>query len=149
MSGRRVVVTGLGIVSPVGNNLKDSWNNITAGTNGVAPITEYDASGFPVRIAATVKNFDASDVIPVKDQKKMDVFIHYGLVAAEEALLDSGIEINDDNADRIGVAIGSGIGGFPMIEASPSRSTSRPRNRSRLKSAVPGSRCASTRARAV
>ena len=83
MSGRRVVVTGLGIVSPVGNNLKDAWNNIVAGTNGVAPITEYDATGFPVSIAATVKNFDASDVIPVKDQKKMDLFIHYGLVAAK------------------------------------------------------------------
>ncbi|MBT8129125.1 MAG: beta-ketoacyl-ACP synthase II [Gammaproteobacteria bacterium] len=118
MSGRRVVVTGLGIVSPVGNNLKDAWNNIVAGTNGVAPITEYDATGFPVSIAATVKNFDASDVIPVKDQKKMDIFIHYGLVAAEEALLDSGIEINEGNTDRIGVAIGSGIGGLPMIESS-------------------------------
>jgi 3-oxoacyl-[acyl-carrier-protein] synthase II len=118
VSGRRVVVTGLGIVSPVGLNLKESWENIIAGTNGVAPITEYDASGFPVRIAATVKNFDASHVIPVKDQKKMDIFIHYGLVAAEEALQDSGIEVSDENADRIGVAIGSGIGGLPMIEAS-------------------------------
>ena len=118
MSGRRVVVTGLGIVSPVGLNLKESWDNIVAGTNGVGPITEYDASAFPVRIAATVKNFDASHVIPVKDQRKMDVFIHYGLVAAEEALLDSGIEINEANADRIGVAIGSGIGGLPMIETS-------------------------------
>jgi 3-oxoacyl-[acyl-carrier-protein] synthase II len=118
VSGRRVVVTGLGIVSPVGLNLKESWENIIAGANGVAPITEYDASGFPVRIAATVKNFDASHVIPVKDQKKMDIFIHYGLVAAEEALQDSGIEVTDENADRIGVAIGSGIGGLPMIEAS-------------------------------
>jgi 3-oxoacyl-[acyl-carrier-protein] synthase II len=118
VSGRRVVVTGLGIVSPVGLNLKESWDNIVAGTNGVGPITEYDASTFPVRIAATVKNFDASHVIPVKDQRKMDVFIHYGLVAAEEALLDSGIEVNEANADRIGVAIGSGIGGLPMIENS-------------------------------
>ena len=118
MSGRRVVVTGLGIVSPLGLNLKESWENIIAGANGVAPITEYDASGFPVRIAATVKNFDASHVIPVKDQKKMDIFIHYGLVAADEALQDSGIEVTDENADRIGVAIGSGIGGLPMIEAS-------------------------------
>ncbi len=117
MSGRRVVVTGLGIVSPVGLNLKQSWDNIVAGTNGVAPITEYDTSGFPVRIAATIKNFDASEVIPVKDQKKMDLFIHYGLVAAEQAWQDSGIEVSDENADRIGVAIGSGIGGLPMIEA--------------------------------
>ncbi len=117
MSGRRVVVTGLGIVSPVGLNLKKSWDNIVAGTSGVAPITEYDTSGFPVRIAATIKNFDASEVIPVKDQKKMDLFIHYGLVAAEQAWQDSGIEVSDENADRIGVAIGSGIGGLPMIEA--------------------------------
>ena len=116
MSGRRVVVTGLGIVSPVGLDLKESWDNIVAGINGVAPITEYDVSEYPVRFAATVKNFDASHVIPVKDQKKMDVFIHYGLVAAEEALLDSGLEITDENAARIGVAIGSGIGGLPMIE---------------------------------
>ena len=118
MSGRRVVVTGLGIVSPVGLNLKESWDNIVAGNSGVATITEYDTSAFPVSIAATVKNFDASHVIPVKDQRKMDVFIHYGLVAAEEALLDSGIEVTDANADRIGVAIGSGIGGLPMIETS-------------------------------
>jgi 3-oxoacyl-[acyl-carrier-protein] synthase II len=118
VSGRRVVVTGLGIVSPVGLNLKESWDNIAAGANGVGPITEYDASSFPVRIAATVKDFDASHVIPVKDQRKMDVFIHYGLVAAEEALIDSGIEVTDANADRIGVAIGSGIGGLPMIETS-------------------------------
>ena len=118
MSGRRVVVTGLGIVCPVGLNLKESWDNIVSGTSGVGPITEYDASAFPVRIAATVKDFDASAVIPVKDQRKMDLFIHYGLVAAEEALVDSGIEITEANADRIGVAIGSGIGGLPMIEAS-------------------------------
>jgi 3-oxoacyl-[acyl-carrier-protein] synthase II len=118
VSGRRVVVTGLGIVSPVGLNLKESWDNIVAGNSGVATITEYDTSAFPVTIAATVKNFDASHVIPVKDQRKMDVFIHYGLVAAEEALLDSGIEVTDANADRIGVAIGSGIGGLPMIETS-------------------------------
>ena len=114
---RRVAVTGLGIVSPVGLDLKESWSNIVAGTNGVEKITEYDISEYPVHIAATVKNFDASDVIPKKDQKKMDTFIHYGLVAAEEALADSGIEITEGNTNRIGVAIGSGIGGLPMIEA--------------------------------
>ena len=121
VSGRRVVVTGLGIVSPVGLNLKESWDNILAGTSGVAPITEYDVDEYPVRFAATVKNFDASHVIPVKDQKKMDVFIHYGLVAAEEALQDSGLEITEENADRIGVSIGSGIGGLPMIETCHSK----------------------------
>jgi 3-oxoacyl-[acyl-carrier-protein] synthase II len=117
VSKRRVVVTGLGIVSPVGLNLKQTWSNIVAGVNGVVEITEFDASEFPVRIAATVKNFDASAVVPPKEQKKMDTFIHYGLVAADEALRDSGIEITDSNAERIGVSIGSGIGGLPMIEA--------------------------------
>ena len=117
MSKRRVVVTGLGIVSPVGLNLKQSWDNIVAGVTGVGLIDEFDASEYPVRIAATVKNFNADSVIPPKDQKKMDVFIHYGLVAAEEALIDSGLEITEANAERIGTTIGSGIGGLPMIEA--------------------------------
>jgi 3-oxoacyl-[acyl-carrier-protein] synthase II len=116
LSHRRVVVTGLGIVSPVGNNIQDSWSNITAGVSGVVPIESFDTTSFPVKIAATVKGFDAGDVIPVKDQKKMDLFIHYGLTAAEETLKDSGLEITEDNAERIGVAIGSGIGGLPMIE---------------------------------
>ncbi len=116
MSKRRVVITGLGIVSPVGLNLKESWDNIVAGTSGVALIDEFDTSNYPVKIAATVKNFDGTAAIPKKDLKKMDIFIQYGLVAAEEALVDSGLEITEENADRIGVAIGSGIGGLPMIE---------------------------------
>ncbi len=118
MSNRRVVVTGLGIVSPVGNNLKQSWDNIIAGNSGVTSIDKFDTSDFSVKIAAMVKDFDASDVLPLKEQKKMDTFIHYGLVAADEALKDSGLEITEDNAERIGVAIGSGIGGLPMIEIS-------------------------------
>jgi 3-oxoacyl-[acyl-carrier-protein] synthase II len=118
LSNRRVVVTGLGIVSPVGNNLKQSWDNIIAGNSGVTSIDKFDTSDFSVKIAATVKDFDASDVLPLKEQKKMDTFIHYGLVAADEALKDSGLEITEDNAERIGVAIGSGIGGLPMIEIS-------------------------------
>jgi len=116
LSKRRVVVTGLGIVSPVGNNLKQSWDNIIAGNSGVISIDKFDTSDFSAKIAATVKDFDASDVLPPKELKKMDTFIHYGLVAADEALKDSGLEITDDNAERIGVAIGSGIGGLPMIE---------------------------------
>ncbi len=116
MSKRRVVVTGLGIVSPVGNNLKQSWDNIIAGNSGVISIDKFDTTDFSAKIAATVKDFDASDVLPPKELKKMDTFIHYGLVAADEALKDSGLEITDDNAERIGVAIGSGIGGLPMIE---------------------------------
>ncbi len=117
MSKRRVVVTGLGIVSPVGLNLKESWDNITAGNSGVIAIDKFDTTEFSAKIAATVKGFDATPVIAAKDLKKMDVFIHYGLVAAEEALQDSGLEITEENADRVGVAIGSGIGGLPMIEA--------------------------------
>jgi len=116
LSNRRVVVTGLGIVSPVGNNLKETWSNITAGKSGVVAIDKFDTTAFAAKIAATVKDFDATSVIPAKDLKKMDTFIHYGLVAADEALKDSGLEITDDNAERIGVAIGSGIGGLPMIE---------------------------------
>ena len=116
MSNRRVVVTGLGIVSPVGNNLKETWGNITAGKSGVVAIEKFDTTAFASKIAATVKDFDATSILPAKDLKKMDTFIHYGLVAADEALKDSGLEITDDNAERIGVAIGSGIGGLPMIE---------------------------------
>jgi 3-oxoacyl-[acyl-carrier-protein] synthase II len=116
LSKRRVVVTGLGIVSPVGNNLKQSWGNITAGKSGVIAIDKFDTTGFSAKIAATVKDFDASPVLPAKELKKMDTFIHYGLVAADEALKDSGLEITEDNAERVGVAIGSGIGGLPMIE---------------------------------
>jgi 3-oxoacyl-[acyl-carrier-protein] synthase II len=116
LSHRRVVITGLGIVSPVGLNLKQSWDNILAGKSGVVTIDKFDTSDFSVKIAATVKDFDPSPLISVKDQKKMDTFIHYGLVAADEALKDSGLEINDENAERVGVAIGAGIGGLPMIE---------------------------------
>ena len=115
-SGRRVVVTGLGIVSPVGNNLKQTWDNIIAGKSGVVAIDKFDTADFSAKIAATVKDFDATSVIPAKDLKKMDIFIHYGLFAADEALKDSGLEITEQNADRVGVAIGSGIGGLPMIE---------------------------------
>jgi len=117
LSNRRVVVTGLGIVSPVGNNLKQTWDNIIAGKSGVVSIDKFDTTGFSCTIAATVKDFDATSVIPAKDLKKMDTFIHYGLYAADEALKDSGLEITEQNADRVGVAIGSGIGGLPMIEA--------------------------------
>lgn len=121
MSKRRVVITGLGIVSPVGLNLKESWNNIVAGTSGVTPIDEFDASDYSVKIAATVRGFDATVAILGKDLKKMDTFIQYGLVAAEEALVDSALEITEENADRIGVVIGSGIGGLPMIEVNHSK----------------------------
>ena len=114
---RRVVVTGLGAVTPVGLTVKESWENIVAGKSGVAPLTLFDVSDFTVRFGASVKNFDVTSVIPKKDAKKMDTFIHYGIAAAKEAIEDAGLVITDENAERIGVAIGSGIGGLPGIEA--------------------------------
>ncbi|MCH7881975.1 MAG: beta-ketoacyl-ACP synthase II [Proteobacteria bacterium] len=116
MSKRRVVITGLGLLTPVGNTVEESWKNIVAGKSGIALITAFDASSFSVRISGSVKDFDVSQYIPHKDQKKMDMFIHYGVAAGIQALDDSGIEVTDENADRIGVAIGSGIGGLPTIE---------------------------------
>lgn len=116
MSKRRVVITGLGLLTPVGNTVEESWRNIVAGKSGIAPITSFDASKFSVRISGSVKNFDPLDYISKKEVKKMDAFIHYGLAAGIQALDDSGIEVTDANAERIGVAIGSGIGGLPTIE---------------------------------
>lgn len=116
MSKRRVVVTGLGAVTPVGLNVKESWENILAGKSGIAPLTVFDVSDFSVRFGGSIKNFDITTIIPRKDAKKMDTFIHYGLAAGKEAIEDSGIEVTDDNAERIGVAIGAGIGGLPGIE---------------------------------
>jgi 3-oxoacyl-[acyl-carrier-protein] synthase II len=106
----------LGLLTPVGNTVEESWKNIIAGKSGIAPITVFDASGFNAQISGSVKNFDASLYIKPKDQKKMDIFIHYGLAAGIQALDDSGIEVTDENSERIGVAIGSGIGGLPTIE---------------------------------
>jgi 3-oxoacyl-[acyl-carrier-protein] synthase II len=116
LSKRRVVVTGLGLLTPVGNTVEESWKNIIAGKSGIAPITAFDATDFSARISGSVKNFDASLYIAPKDQKKMDTFIHFGLAAGIQALDDSGIEVTDENSERIGVAIGSGIGGLPTIE---------------------------------
>jgi 3-oxoacyl-[acyl-carrier-protein] synthase II len=116
LAKRRVVVTGLGIVSPVGNDLKSTWDNILAGKSGASLITDFDTSDHAVKFACTVKDFDASQYIPLKELKKMDTFIHYGIAAADQAIKDSGIEITEANAERIGVAVGSGIGGLPMIE---------------------------------
>lgn len=118
MPKRRVVVTGLGIVSPVGSSLEKAWANILEGRSGVGPIQRFDASTFSVRIAAEVKDFNADDYIKPKDQKKMDPFIHFGIGAGVQAVQDAGLEITEANAERIGVAIGSGIGGLPGIENS-------------------------------
>ncbi|MDH3761944.1 MAG: beta-ketoacyl-ACP synthase II [Gammaproteobacteria bacterium] len=116
MSKRRVVVTGLGLLTPVGNTVEESWKNIVAGKSGIAPITAFDASQFSTRISGSVKNFDATEYLSVKDIKKMDTFIHFGIAAGIQALDDSGVEVTEENAHRIGVAIGSGIGGLPTIE---------------------------------
>ena len=112
MSRRRVVVTGVGAVTPVGLSAAESWENIVAGKSGVAPLTLFDVSDFSVQFGASVKNFDVETVIPRKDAKKMDTFIHYGIAAAKEAIEDAGLEITEENAERIGVSIGSGIGGL-------------------------------------
>ncbi|MCX4191755.1 beta-ketoacyl-ACP synthase II [Methylophaga sp. OBS1] len=117
MSKRHVVATGLGAATPVGLTVKESWENIVAGKRGVAPLTLFDVSDFSVHFGASVKNFDVTSVIPKKDAKKMDTFIHYGIAAAKEAIEDAGLEVTEDNAERIGVVIGSGIGGLPGIEA--------------------------------
>jgi 3-oxoacyl-[acyl-carrier-protein] synthase II len=106
----------LGIISPVGNTVAEAWDNILAGKSGISPITVFDASEFPVRFSASVKEFDVEQYINRKEAKKMDTFIHYGIAAAIQAIKDSGLEITEANAERIGVAIGSGIGGLPGIE---------------------------------
>jgi 3-oxoacyl-[acyl-carrier-protein] synthase II len=116
VSKRRVVVTGLGIISPVGNSIAAAWENILAGKSGIGPISNFDVAGFPVRFAGEIRDFDASDYIPGKDARRMGAFIHYGIAAASQAITDSGLEINETNATRAGVAIGSGIGGLHGIE---------------------------------
>ena len=116
MSRRRVVVTGLGIVSPVGNSVQLAWDNVLAGNSGIGPITNFDVSDFSVRFGGEIRDFDVSGYIPKKDARRMGSFIHYGIAAACQAIEDSGIEITDANAARTGVAIGSGIGGLHGIE---------------------------------
>ena len=117
MQNRRVVVTGLGMLSPVGNTAEESWKNLLAGHSGISAIEHFDVTDFPVKIAGTVKGFNAEEWgINAKEQRKMDEFIQYGIAAGIMALDDSGLEINDENRDRIGTMIGSGIGGLTLIE---------------------------------
>ncbi len=113
---RRVVVTGLGVVSPLGTGTEKNWAAITSGQSGIGKITRFDASDLPSQIAGEVKDFDAEKFIEKKEIKKMDLFIQYGVAAAEMALQDSGLEITDANAERVGVLVGSGLGGLPAIE---------------------------------
>jgi len=113
---RRVVVTGLGMVGPVGLSVTESWANILAGKSGIGPITHFDVSAFPTRFGGSVRNFEITDYIAPKDAKKMDPFIHYGIAAGKQAVEDASLVVNEENAERIGVAIGSGIGGLWGIE---------------------------------
>lgn len=115
-SKRRVVVTGLGVVSPVGIGVQPAWSNLIAGKSGITRITKFDPSNFSSQIAGEVKDFDVSQYLPAKEARRMDTFIQYGLAAAIEAVKDSGIEATEENAERIGVSIGSGIGGLGFIE---------------------------------
>ncbi|MBI2278334.1 MAG: beta-ketoacyl-ACP synthase II [Dechloromonas sp.] len=118
MARRRVVITGLGLVSPVGNTVEEAWQNILAGRSGIANITKFDTSTFPVRFAGEVKNFDITSYISAKDARRMDDFIHFGLAAGIQAVRDAGLDKeNVVDLERVGVAIGSGIGGLPLIEA--------------------------------
>ena len=116
MSQRRVVVTGLGIICPVGLTITEAWDSITAGRSGIRPITSFDVSEFPVRFGGTIEGFNVGEYVPKKDARKMDIFVHYGAAAGIQAIRDSGLVISEKNAERIGVSIGSGIGGLLGIE---------------------------------
>lgn len=116
MNGRRVVVTGMGIVSPVGNSVAEAWANIQAAKSGIGPIQRFDTEAFSVRFGGEIRDFDVEAYIPRKDARKMDPFIHYGVAAAVDALADASISIDESNAERIGVSVGSGIGGIHSIE---------------------------------
>src|SRR5574343_1339683 len=120
MTRRRVVVTGLGLVTPVGNNVQDSWSNLVAGQSGIQTITKFDAAAFACQFAGEVKGFNIEDYIPAKEARHMDAFIHYGLAASIQAVRDAGLptgdQLSEEQAERIGVLVGSGIGGLPLIE---------------------------------
>ena len=113
---RRVVVTGMGITSPVGNAIETAWDNIREGRSGIGPIAEIDASEFPTRIAGEVRDFDISNYIPAREARRMDTFMHYGIAASVDAVNDAGLEVTEENGHRIGVAMGAGIGGLATIE---------------------------------
>jgi 3-oxoacyl-[acyl-carrier-protein] synthase II len=121
MTRRRVVVTGLGLISPVGNSVQEGWDQLVRGRSGIGPITRFDASAFACRFAGEVKGFQVEDYFPAKEARHMDTFIHYGLAASIQAVRDAGLptgaELDETTAERIGVIVGSGIGGLPLIEA--------------------------------
>jgi len=129
MSRRRVVVTGLGLISPVGNTVAEGWANLLAGRSGIVNITRFDTSNFACKFAGEVKGFKVEDYFPAKDARHMDTFIHYGLAASIQAVRDAGLATNDalseEQAERIGVLVGSGIGGLPLIEDTHAELTNR------------------------
>ncbi len=113
---RRIVITGLGVVTPVGHTVKEAWQNILEGKSGIGLIEHFDTSAFSSRIGGSIRDFDLSPYMSPKEARKTDPFIHYGIAAAMQAIEDAGVEVTDANAERIGIAIGSGIGGLPGIE---------------------------------
>ncbi|MBV8665690.1 MAG: beta-ketoacyl-ACP synthase II [Burkholderiaceae bacterium] len=122
---RRVVITGLGCISPVGNTIADAWGALTAGKSGIATITRFDASAFTTQFAGEVKGFNVEEYLPGKEGRHMDTFIHYGMAAGMQAIADSGLVVTETNAERIGVLVGSGIGGLPLIEETHTEYTNR------------------------
>jgi 3-oxoacyl-[acyl-carrier-protein] synthase II len=140
MSRRRVVVTGMGTIAPVGNDTSTAWNSVVEGQSGIGPITDFDVSAFSTRFGGCIKDFDVSDYMAPKDARKVDRFMQYGIAAAREAMTDSGLEITDANKFRIGVAMGSGIGGIGTIEANFDKYIDSGRNPKRISPFfVPGS----------
>ncbi|HUO86095.1 MAG TPA: beta-ketoacyl synthase N-terminal-like domain-containing protein, partial [Thermoanaerobaculia bacterium] len=115
-SRRRVAITGVGLVSPLGVGTEATWRGLMAGVSGIGPITRFDAADHQTRIAGEVEGFDPADYVEKKDVKKSDLFIHFALAATRFAMADAGLEIDESNGDRVGVLIGSGIGGLPLIE---------------------------------
>jgi len=140
MSRRRVVVTGMGTIAPNGNDTDTAWNNVVNGVSGIGPITEFDVSAFSTRFGGGIKDFDVETIMPAKEARKMDVFMHYGIAAAKQALGNSGLEVTDENRNHIGVAMGSGIGGIGTIEANYNKYTASGNNPKRISPFfVPGS----------
>ncbi|MFT4100455.1 MAG: beta-ketoacyl-ACP synthase II [Burkholderiaceae bacterium] len=125
MSKRRVVVTGLGIICPIGNDIPSAWENAVAGRSGVEKITRFDPSALPVHFAGQVKDFDIAAYMPAKEARHFDTFIHYGIAAGLQAFRDAGLTVDESNADRVGVMVGSGIGGLPLIEEQHTEYTNR------------------------
>ena len=118
MSSRRVVVTGLGLVSPLGNTVSSTWEALCNGKSGIGPLTEFDSTGLATRIAGEIRDFDITEFVPPKEARRFDKFMHYGLAAAQEALAEAGLKDGDHgvNPERVGLAVGAGIGGIASIE---------------------------------